>query len=198
MENQQQQPQTTTSSEANVDATSKELENMLSGELYNASDPLLVQMRNNARKLLRAYNQSTEEEKEKRTRIISELFLKAGEGTYMEPPFYCDYGRHISVGRNFYMNFNCVILDCAHVDIGDNVLCGPNVQIYAATHPLEASVRILVRSFRSPLLFRFRLFFKYYYFKILFFYFISAIKPFFLFLSIFFRTSFFFLWENKP
>ncbi|KAL6077147.1 Maltose O-acetyltransferase [Balamuthia mandrillaris] len=151
MENQQQQPQTTTSSEANVDATSKELENMLSGELYNASDPLLVQMRNNARKLLRAYNQSTEEEKEKRTRIISELFLKAGEGTYMEPPFYCDYGRHISVGRNFYMNFNCVILDCAHVDIGDNVLCGPNVQIYAATHPLEASVRILGPELARPI-----------------------------------------------
>jgi maltose O-acetyltransferase len=67
-----------------------------------------------------------------------------GEGAYIEPPFYCDYGTHIKVGKGFYMNFDCVILDCAMVEIGDNVLCAPKVQLYAATHPLDAAERIKV------------------------------------------------------
>ena len=64
-----------------------------------------------------------------------------GEGVYIEPPFYCDYGSNIFLGNKVYMNFNCVILDCNIVRIGDGTMLGPAVQIYAATHPLDAAQR---------------------------------------------------------
>jgi len=59
----------------------------------------------------------------------------------IRPPFYCDYGYNISVGRNTFMNFNCVILDVVQVHIGDDCQIGPNVQIYTADHPLDPEVR---------------------------------------------------------
>jgi acetyltransferase-like isoleucine patch superfamily enzyme len=63
--------------------------------------------------------------------------FQVGEGAVIRPPFYCDYGYNISVGRNTFMNFNCVILDVVPVRIGDDCQIGPNVQIYTADHPLD-------------------------------------------------------------
>jgi len=119
-----------------------EREKMLAGELYRAGDPELVELHMRARRLLRAFNQTTEEEPERRRSILRELLGATGERIDIEPPFFCDYGSHISVGDNFYMNFDCVILDCARVEIGENVMCGPKVQIYTATHPVDATERI--------------------------------------------------------
>ena len=118
-----------------------EKEKMLAGELYRGGDPELRSLRHKARKLMRAYNQSLEEESDKRTELMGELFGAAGSGSYLEPPFYCDYGANIFVGKEFYMNFGGTILDCAEVHIGDYVLCGPHVQIYTATHPIDAEER---------------------------------------------------------
>ncbi|MFO7321926.1 MAG: sugar O-acetyltransferase [Chloroflexota bacterium] len=115
-----------------------EREKMLRGDLYNAQDPELTEMRKRARKLLRALNASAEEE---RLEIMAQLLGAMGEGTWIEPPFFCDYGTHITLGKNVFFNFNCVVLDVAHVEIGDNVLFGPNVQIYTATHPIDAETR---------------------------------------------------------
>ena len=112
-----------------------EKQKMLAGELYLASDSELVAERERARRLSRLYNSTTEEEIEKRVQIITELFAKVESRIEIEPPFYCDYGNNIYVGDKFYMNFGCVILDCNKVEIGNNVLCGPYVQIYAAYHP---------------------------------------------------------------
>ncbi len=61
----------------------------------------------------------------------------------IEPPFFCDYGTNITLGKKVFMNFNCVVLDVAPVQIGDFVLLGPAVQIYTATHPLQAAQRRL-------------------------------------------------------
>jgi maltose O-acetyltransferase len=119
-----------------------EREKMLAGELYKAWDPELVALRARARRLCRAFNQTTDDEAEEQTRLLKELFGTTGEAIKIEPPFFCDYGGNIHVGNNFFMNFDCVILDCARVDIGENVMCGPKVQIYTATHPLQASQRI--------------------------------------------------------
>eukprot|EP00762_Andalucia_godoyi_P006135 ANDGO_00412.mRNA.1 putative maltose O-acetyltransferase len=118
-----------------------EREKMLAGELYQAGDPELVHMRATARRLTRAYNASTEEEAELRKRILSDLLGKTGDRITIEPPFRCDYGAHIYAGEDLYMNFGCVVLDCAEVHFGDGVMCGPNVQIYTATHPLDAGLR---------------------------------------------------------
>ena len=120
---------------------SSELKKMLSGELYLATDPELVAMRTQARRLTRLFNNSTEEEVSLRNELLQELFGRAGSKVTIEPPFYCDYGSNIFAEDELFMNFGCVILDCAEVHIGTSVLCGPNVQIYTATHPLDAELR---------------------------------------------------------
>src|SRR5699024_4631055 len=84
---------------------------------------------------------SRDDEQDKRARLIKELIPAAGQGVWIEPPFYCDYGSNISLGKNVFCNFNCIILDVAPVLIGSDVLLGPCVQIYAATHPLSAQER---------------------------------------------------------
>jgi maltose O-acetyltransferase len=114
---------------------------MLAGELYLASDPELVAARKRARKLTRAYNATTEEEIEKRAALLAELFATVVRDVEIEPPFRCDYGTNIRLGRRVYMNMGCVILDCNRVTIGDNVLFGPDVHVYAATHPVDPEVR---------------------------------------------------------
>jgi maltose O-acetyltransferase len=118
-----------------------EKEKMLRGELYNATDPQLTQERRIARALTGALNQSRDDQADLRRRIIAELFGAVGGQVVIEPPFYCDYGSNIFIGRNVFFNFNCVILDPARVDIGDNVLFGPGVQVYTATHPMDPQTR---------------------------------------------------------
>lgn len=127
-----------------------EREKMLAGDLYNAGDPELVAMRTRARRLTRAFNATTEEEGERRTELLHELFGALDSG-FIEPPFFCDYGTHIRAGKNFFMNFDCCILDCAEVVIGDNVMCGPKVQIYTAYHPLQASERTKGPELAAPI-----------------------------------------------
>lgn len=114
-----------------------EKQKMLTGELYNALDSQLVKERRQARDLIKELNGSRDEEQERRAKIINLLFASVGRDVWIEPPFYCDYGSNIFLGDKVYFNFNCVILDPAKVVIGDNVLFGPNVQIYTATHPLS-------------------------------------------------------------
>lgn len=118
-----------------------EFEKMLAGDLYLASDPRLVAMRRRARDLTRLYNRTADEEAADRIRLLRDLFGKTGERIVIEPPFFCDYGSNIFAGEDFYMNFGCVILDCAEVRFGKSVLCGPYVQIYTASHPLDATLR---------------------------------------------------------
>lgn len=118
-----------------------EKEKMLAGELYNAHDSLLKSERRNARLLLNNYNDSTDEQILLRKEILRELIGGYSKGLYIEPPFYCDYGNNIYVGEGVYFNFNCVVLDVCKVTIGSNTLFGPNVQIYAATHPMDYKIR---------------------------------------------------------
>lgn len=114
---------------------------MLAGELYNASDSELIEARKKASRLTRLYNATTEQKKKRRRQILSELLGSTRQNINIEPPFYCDYGSNIYVGDDFYMNFGCVILDCASVHIGNNVLCAPGVHIYTATHPTDPEIR---------------------------------------------------------
>jgi maltose O-acetyltransferase len=119
-----------------------EREKMLAGQLYDASDPELTAMRKRARALMRAYQATTEEQPAERERLVRTLFGRVGARFEIEPPFYCDYGVHIFAGDRLYMNFGCVVLDVNEVHLGDNLFCGPGVQILTATHPLEAHERI--------------------------------------------------------
>lgn len=72
--------------------------------------------------------------------VVRELLGKS-EGAWINPPFYCDYGKHIEVGKNFFANYNCTILDVARVKIGDNCQMAPNVAIYTAGHPVYPTTR---------------------------------------------------------
>jgi maltose O-acetyltransferase len=114
---------------------------MLAGELYNPLDPELVRARNEARDLCQDLNASREKDQEVRRRILVRLFGTGGESVWMQPPFYCDYGSNILLGERIFFNFNCVVLDVCQVKIGDFTLFGPAVQIYTATHPMNAELR---------------------------------------------------------
>ncbi|AMR30615.1 maltose acetyltransferase [Mucilaginibacter sp. PAMC 26640] len=127
-----------------------ELQKMLDGELYIANDQQLSNMRANARTLMAQYNQMIAEPLEPRVAVLQQLLGKCST-LDIQPPFYCDYGAHIRVGENFFMNFNCVILDCAMVTIGDNFMAGPCVQIYTAYHPVIASERIKGPELAKPI-----------------------------------------------
>jgi maltose O-acetyltransferase len=118
-----------------------ELEKMLSGECYNSFDPILTKMRNDAELLYKEYNNTTEDDIEKRHHIYDKLFGACGNDISIRAPFYCDYGKNIYLGNRVYMNFNCCILDCGNVYIGDNTLFAPGVQVYAVNHPTDAEHR---------------------------------------------------------
>jgi maltose O-acetyltransferase len=118
-----------------------EKEKMLGGELYDPLDPQLSAERRRARLIVKALNDTRDDQQEERARLIGELIPAAGEGVWIEPPFYCDYGTNVTLGDRVFFNFNCVVLDVAPVRIGSGVLFGPAVQIYAATHPLGAAER---------------------------------------------------------
>jgi len=117
-----------------------EKQKMIAGELYDPYDAQLIVERQRARDLLKSLNDSREDEQEERARILAELIGKETDAA-IQPPFFCDYGTNIALGKKVFMNFNCVILDVAPVQIGDFVLLGPAVQVYAATHPMSASER---------------------------------------------------------
>lgn len=118
-----------------------EKEKMLAGELFNSSDLELCKMLYDARILTEKFNKTSITEKEERERILKQLLGTTGDKIYIEPTFNCDYGCNIHVGNNFYANYNCVILDVAEVNIGENCFLGPQVGIYTATHPIQASKR---------------------------------------------------------
>lgn len=119
-----------------------EWEKMLAGEIYNDFDQDLFQRRVEAKKLFRAYNKSEDDETELRSEIMQKLFMSVGNAVWIEPDFRCEFGKNISIGDNVYINFGCVILDCGRVSIGNQVLIGPNVGIYNATHGLDATERM--------------------------------------------------------
>ena len=121
-------------------ALRSEREKMRAGEPYDAMDPELVALRGRARRLCRALD-DTRDDPAARQRILAELIAAQGERVTVEPPFLCDYGFNIALGARSFVNFNCVLLDVAPIDIGAHVLLGPGVQIYAATHPLDAAAR---------------------------------------------------------
>jgi maltose O-acetyltransferase len=118
-----------------------EFEKMIRGDLYNASDPDLVARRNRARLLWQRYNALVAASPE-RDGILREMLGSAGANVVIEPPFYCDYGEQIVLAKNVYVNMNCVFLDVASIAIGPQTMLGPSVQLYTATHPLDAAERV--------------------------------------------------------
>lgn len=126
-----------------------EKEKMLAGELYLATDPELAAMNLKALQLLHEFNHSVPTQLAKQQQIIRSLFGSIGSDFTVRPPFYCDYGCYIEAGDNLYINYDCTILDCNRVTIGDNVLIAPKVQIYTAHHPIDPEVRLIGKELAS-------------------------------------------------
>ena len=128
-----------------------EKEKMLHGALYDPLDQQLSEERLKTRLLLKKLNDTREDQAEERNRILKELLPGAGEGLWIQPPFYCDYGFNIKTGEKVFFNFNCVVLDVSLVTIGNRSMFGPNVQLYTATHPMDHVQRASGLEFAKPI-----------------------------------------------
>lgn len=118
-----------------------EWEKLQDGVVYNDFDDDLFQRRVVAKKLFRAYNKTEDDETDLRQELMQKLFKDVGKNVWIEPDFRCEFGENIIIEDNVYINFGCVILDCAEVKIGANTLLGPNIGIYPVNHSIDAEER---------------------------------------------------------
>ena len=118
-----------------------ERELMLNGNLYIANDEEIINLQNKKHFFLDAFNSTLSGDYLKRRELIEGIFAHVGKNAVINKPFYCDYGCHISVGDNFYANFDCVFLDVNRITIGDNVFMAPRVSLYTAGHPIDKDIR---------------------------------------------------------
>ena len=109
-------------------------------EMAYISDSAVMKQQKACRKILQRLNFADRSDFDTLAAIVKELLGKS-ENAFINPPFYCDYGSHIEVGKNFYANYNCTIIDVAKVTIGDNCMLAPNVAIYTAGHPVHPASR---------------------------------------------------------
>ena len=118
---------------------------MLAGEIYSATDRQLLEELAETREMIFDYNQLRPSQMQKKREMLKAMLGHVGDDNIIiNQPFYCDYGKQISVGKRFFANFNLTILDEAPVTIGDDCFIGPNVGIYTACHstdPIERNSR---------------------------------------------------------
>ena len=121
-------------------------------ELYNpVSDEQLMKELIRAKDMCFKYNSLSPLDTDNRNAIIKDLFGATGENFSIMPYFWCDYGYNIEIGENFFANHNCVMLDCAKIKFGDNVLIGPDCGFYTAGHPIKISERNTGREYSKPI-----------------------------------------------
>lgn len=116
-------------------------EYILTGKMYNDLTPELNKKRQEAVFLTNEYNNSFGQPQEEREVILRKLLKGVGTGAHFEPTFRCEFGYNITVGDQFYANFDCVMLDGAEITIGNNVLFGPRVGIYTSNHAIDSNER---------------------------------------------------------
>ena len=114
---------------------------MLAGDLYRPGDPAIQAEQAATKTWLVRYNGASAAPASERRAILRERMADVGEGAVIRPPFHCDYGFNIHLGRDAFLNFGCVILDVVDVEIGEGAQIGPGVQIYAADHPRDPAQR---------------------------------------------------------
>jgi maltose O-acetyltransferase len=137
--------------ESSAQPPSTEMERLKRGEMFWNSDPEINAVKKRARALAGQFNATTEEEPKRRLELLKELFGDCTEDIFIKPPFHCDYGFNIHVGKNFFANFQCVMLDAAPITIGDNCLMGPQTCLYTVNHPMDAATRIANYVYGKPI-----------------------------------------------
>src|SRR4051794_30822938 len=116
-------------------------ERMLRGELYIADDPEIAADFARAQELLDRYNRTLHAEQDVRDAILRELIGHVGEGVVVRPPFRCEFGTRVSIGRGTFFNYDCLMLDVAPVTIGAACQFATRVQFLTATHPVDPGPR---------------------------------------------------------
>ena len=128
-----------------------EKEKMLAGEVYSAVDPELIKELNEVKCAIQRYNALRADDAQGKLNMLKELLGAMGDDQAMIiQPFFCDYGKQISVGRRFFANFNFTVLDEARVTIGDDCFIGPNVSIYTACHSTDPEERNTRQEWARP------------------------------------------------
>lgn len=120
-----------------------QVERMLAGKLYSCMVPDKKREEMNVKKaiFLDQFNATSFADYKTREELARKIFASVGKNFMINKPFYCDYGCHISIGDNFYANFDCIFLDVNRITIGNNVFLAPRVSIYTAGHPIDKDVR---------------------------------------------------------
>lgn len=118
-----------------------ELNKLDDGEWYYFIDEGVAKRKATAAKLCQEFNEIPATDPDQQTAKIKEIFGSYGKNVSVQSRFNCDYGKNIHVGDDFLSNYNLTILDVAPVTIGNNVMIGPNVDIYTVNHPMTAQGR---------------------------------------------------------
>ncbi len=126
-------------------------EKMLAGEFYQSFDNVLTYERLEVQKLLFRLNHLPPDHFKEKSEILNLIFKDLGKNVFIELPFRCDYGYNISIGKNFFANYNCIFLDSATIKIGDHVLFGPNVSLFTSGHPIDVEKRKKLFQFAKPI-----------------------------------------------
>lgn len=129
-----------------------EKEKMLAGHIYDACNPEILSELFATQDAVFEYNQIRPTDRALRTEKIKQILGKTGEIVIINQPFHCDYGSHISVGEDFFANFNLTVLDEAPVTIGNNCFIGPNVGLYTACHPTNPVARNSRQEWAEPII----------------------------------------------
>ena len=113
-----------------------------SGELYLPLDPSVTEEQYKRQELMAEYNATRPSEMAKRLDLLRQMLAEIGEESYIEPPFYANWGgAHLHLGRNVWANFNLTAVDDTHIYVGDYTMIGPNVVLASAGHPEEPGLR---------------------------------------------------------
>ncbi|MBQ9032321.1 MAG: sugar O-acetyltransferase [Parasporobacterium sp.] len=118
-----------------------EKEKQLRCEEFWNNDSEIRKAKVHAREMCRKLNAIPAEDNAAILQLAQELFSSCGEGLTLKPPFHCDFGYTISIGKNVLINFQCVFLDAAPITIADNCFIGPNTGFYTVNHPLNPDRR---------------------------------------------------------
>ena len=116
-------------------------ERMLAGDLYVGDDPDNARLAQRAVRLADAYHRAAVEDEGAARPILAELLGTLGEGAFIKPPLFVDYGENIHLGARSFVNYHLTALDVATITIGEDCLLGPNVQLLTPTHPIDPRPR---------------------------------------------------------
>lgn len=128
-----------------------EFDKIHSGEIYDPGDADIMEFQLKCLEKMYDYNATRPSETEKRQQLMKEMFAEIGEGCYIEPPFFANWGgRHVHLGHHVYFNFSATLVDDTHIYIGDCTMLAPNVTIATAGHPILPALRERAIQYNLP------------------------------------------------